>query len=68
MAVFRDGGVAGTIGGGCAEADVLRDARDLAQNATDTGYLFRTVDLTDSAEEDGMVCGGTMEILIEAMA
>jgi xanthine dehydrogenase accessory factor len=63
MAVFRDGSVAGTIGGGCAEADVLRDARDVAANG---GFLFKTVDMTDSAEEDGMVCGGTMRLLIES--
>lgn len=64
MAVFRDGSVAGSIGGGCAEADVLRDARDIAANG---GFLFKTVDMTDSAEEDGMVCGGTMSLLIESL-
>jgi len=64
MAVFRDGSVSGSIGGGCAEADVLRYARDVA---ADGGYLFKTVDMTDSAEEDGMVCGGTMSLLIESV-
>jgi len=64
MAVFRDGRIVGSIGGGCAEADVLRDARDVAANK---GYLFKTVDMTDSAEDDGMVCGGSMNLLIESV-
>ena len=62
MAVFRDGSIVGSIGGGCAEADVLRDARDVAANG---GYIFKTVDMTGSAEEDGMACGGAMNLLIE---
>ncbi|MDR1510615.1 MAG: XdhC family protein [Synergistaceae bacterium] len=64
MAVLPDGRLVGTIGGGCAEADVIRDAIDIARKG---GYLFKTVDMTDSAEEDGMVCGGSMEVLIESI-
>ncbi|MDR1621440.1 MAG: hypothetical protein LBS00_03590 [Synergistaceae bacterium] len=30
-------------------------------------YLFKTVDMTDSAEDDGMMCGGTMNVFIEAV-
>jgi xanthine dehydrogenase accessory factor len=64
MAVFSDGSAVGSIGGGCAESDIMRDARDIGR---DGGHRFKTVDLTDSAEEDGMVCGGTMKVLIEAL-
>ncbi|MDR2077073.1 MAG: XdhC family protein [Desulfovibrio sp.] len=64
MAVYPDGRTVGSIGGGCAEADILRDARGILLNG---GYRLKTVDLTDSAEEDGMVCGGVMEVLIEAV-
>ena len=64
MAVCPDGRIVGSIGGGCAEADVLLDARAVILNG---GYRVKTVDLTDSAEEDGMVCGGVMEILIESL-
>jgi xanthine dehydrogenase accessory factor len=63
MAVFRDGRTAGSIGGGCAEADVIRDAIDVIDTG---GFRLKTIDMTDSAEEDGMVCGGRMEVLIEA--
>jgi xanthine dehydrogenase accessory factor len=64
MMVFGDGRTVGTIGGGCAEADVMRDARMLIP---DGGCLLKTVDMTDSAEEDGMVCGGVMKVLIEVV-
>ncbi|MDR1573131.1 MAG: XdhC family protein [Clostridiales Family XIII bacterium] len=64
MAVRYDGTFVGTIGGGCAEAGILQDARSVIRNG---GYSVKTLDLTDTAEEDGMVCGGTMTILIEAL-
>jgi xanthine dehydrogenase accessory factor len=62
MAVRYDGSSVGSIGGGCAEADVIRDARDILLKG---GYRVKTVDMTD--EEDGMACGGRMKVLIEAM-
>ncbi|MDR1874575.1 MAG: XdhC family protein [Synergistaceae bacterium] len=64
MAVFYDGRTVGSIGGGCAEADVARDAR---QVILEGGYRLKTVDMEDSAEEDGMACGGKMEVLIETL-
>jgi xanthine dehydrogenase accessory factor len=64
MAVSYDGSFVGTIGGGCAEAGVIANARNVIRNG---GYSFKTLDLTDSAEEDGMVCGGEMTILIESL-
>ncbi|MDR1966739.1 MAG: XdhC family protein [Synergistaceae bacterium] len=62
MVARSSGEVIGSIGGGCAEADVLRDMRDVILNG---GFLFKTVDMTDSADENGMVCGGKMAVLIE---
>jgi xanthine dehydrogenase accessory factor len=64
MAVSYEGSFVGTIGGGCTEAGVLQDARTVIRRG---GYSLKTVDLTDSAEEDGMVCGGTMTVLIESL-
>ncbi|MDR1651119.1 MAG: XdhC family protein [Synergistaceae bacterium] len=64
MIVTIDGAV-GTIGGGCAEAGVLRDARDIIREG---GYMFKTIDISGSADEDGMVCGGKMTVLIEAVS
>lgn len=62
MVVKIDGSLIGSIGGGCAEADVLRDAQDVIRNG---GCVFKTVDMTDSADENGMVCGGKMNVFAE---
>lgn len=63
MAVDRALRTAGTIGGGCSESAVLMDAVRLIG----TGER-RIVDVdmsSDVAEEEGMVCGGRMTVLIE---
>ena len=65
MAVTLSGKVIGSIGGGCTEAGVIRLARDIIDQ---NGYHLHTIDLADSAEENGMVCGGRMQVLIEALS
>jgi xanthine dehydrogenase accessory factor len=63
MLVLEDGRTIGSIGGGCAEGDVLREARRLLRVG---GHAVQTIDLTGSAEDEGMVCGGEMTVLAEA--
>ncbi|NLP37534.1 MAG: xanthine dehydrogenase [Firmicutes bacterium] len=64
MIVWPDGRIVGSIGGGCSESDVIREARMLMD---DGGCKLVTVDLTGEIAEDmGMVCGGTMQVLIES--
>ncbi len=63
MLVFADGRIVGTIGGGCLEAEMGWRAREAIQ-----GRLPKLVsyDLTpDQAGEDGLVCGGRMQVFIE---
>lgn len=63
MLVDRAGRTAGTIGGGCAEGSALLTARRLL--GTGRAQVI-SIDLTDeTAEQDGMVCGGTMKVLVE---
>jgi xanthine dehydrogenase accessory factor len=62
MATSYEGRTAGTIGGGCAESDVMQDARTVIREG---GWMMKTIDMTDSAEDDGMVCGGSMTVIIE---
>ena len=62
MSMTYEGTIIGTIGGGCAESEVMHDARTLIREG---GWRAVTVDMTDSAEEDGMVCGGQMTVLLE---
>jgi xanthine dehydrogenase accessory factor len=62
MSMSYEGAIIGTIGGGCAESGVMQDARTVIREG---GWRTVTVDMTDTAEEDGMVCGGHMTVLIE---
>lgn len=63
MAVSPQGDVTGSIGGGCSEGAVIRDAIDIIGTGA---YKIMSIDMTgDVAESEGMVCGGVMEVLIE---
>lgn len=63
MAVSPLGRVTGSIGGGCSESEVIREAIKLIGTGT---YKTYEIDLTgDVAESEGMVCGGIMRVLIE---
>ena len=62
MAVDKAGRTVGTIGGGCGEGAVLKDAYRIIGSGTQCTV---TVDMSnDIAEEEGMVCGGEMKVLI----
>ena len=63
MLVHADGRIVGTIGGGCLEAEMTRRAR---QAIEDRRVQVASYDLTpEEAGEDGLVCGGRMQVLIE---
>jgi xanthine dehydrogenase accessory factor len=63
MLVRDDGSIAGTIGGGCVEAEVWQAARDVIASEKPHSLTF---DLNQDPKYDtGLVCGGTLEIFIE---
>lgn len=63
MIVYPNGAINGSIGGGCSEAAVIQNAIDIIGTGS---YQIETIDLTgEAAEEEGMVCGGKMKVLIE---
>ncbi len=63
MVVNRYGKVFGSIGGGCAEKEVINQAIQIIGTGE---YAVVQLDLTgDIAEDEGMVCGGIMNILLE---
>jgi xanthine dehydrogenase accessory factor len=63
MLVFADGSQAGTLGGGCTEAEVRRQA--LMLFGTDQPKLF-TFTLDDNyGWDDGLICGGRMTFLAQ---
>lgn len=64
MLVWPYGKTVGSIGGGCAEGEVINIAWDVIRRG---GFMVHDIDMTGQiAEEEGMVCGGIMRVLIEA--
>lgn len=63
MLIYADGRTVGSIGGGCSEGEVILQGRERIRAGS--GYRLHRVDLTgEAAEDEGMVCGGTMDVLI----
>ena len=63
MLFFENGQVAGTVGGGCIEAEVWAEAREALRSGVPKLHHFELT--ADEASEEGMVCGGTMDIFID---
>lgn len=63
MVIFDDGSFLGTVGGGCVEADIYAEAKEVMR--TGRAGLFNFNLAGDIEDDDGMVCGGNMDILIE---
>jgi xanthine dehydrogenase accessory factor len=63
MLFFEGGQTAGTVGGGCVEAEVWAEARETMHTGLPALYKFSLT--ADEAGEEGMVCGGTMEIFLD---
>lgn len=65
MLVLTDGSCIGTIGGGCVEAELVSRARFILREGRKDSCLCH-VDMTgDDAEDQGMVCGGIIDVLME---
>ncbi len=65
MLVRGDGTIAGTIGGGCAEAEIIRQAQVMLLNLHPAACLHHVSLTDDGAADSGMVCGGTLDVLME---
>lgn len=65
MLVFADGTLNGTIGGGCVESEMARRARQAIESGRPA---LTSYDLTpEQAGDEGLVCGGRMELFIEPL-
>src|SRR5882672_12290721 len=65
MLFFQSGEVAGTVGGGCIEAEVWAEAREAMSSGKPALHHFSLT--AAEASEEGMVCGGTMEIFVDVI-
>ena len=63
MLVREDGSIAGTVGGGCVEAEVWAAAKEVIRGESPRKMTFN---LNHEANYDnGLICGGTLEIFVE---
>lgn len=65
MIVRSDGGIEGTVGGGCGEAEVWGEAMEVLR--TGTPRLVEVDLLHDEDAEGGRACGGYMYVFIEPL-
>jgi xanthine dehydrogenase accessory factor len=65
MLFFQNGEAAGTVGGGCIEAEVWAEAREALRSGRSELHHFSLT--AEEASEEGMVCGGTMDIFIDVI-
>jgi xanthine dehydrogenase accessory factor len=63
MLVYPDGRIVGTIGGGCVEAEMTWRARQAIESRKPQMASYELT--ADQAGEDGLVCGGRMQVFIE---
>ena len=65
MLILEDGTTIDTIGGGCIESEIIQKAL-LMMRTGKPDFQICTVDMTaDQAEDEGMVCGGIVEVMLE---
>jgi len=65
MLVREDGSIAGTIGGGCVEADVWAAAKDVMKAEQPRKMTFNLNH--EAAYDAGLICGGTLEVFVEPL-
>ncbi|MSQ95006.1 MAG: XdhC/CoxI family protein [Gemmataceae bacterium] len=69
MLVFADGRQVGTLGGGCVEAEVKRQALTTLSSCGESKSEVLTFCLDDNyGWDDGLICGGRMTILADPIS
>ena len=65
LLVREDGSMAGTIGGGCVEAEVWNAAREVIETEQPKHLTFSLGQ--DAAYDNGLICGGQLNVFVEAI-
>ncbi len=63
MLVYDDGSFIGSVGGGCTEAEVWQAAKRVIEGSQPAYLKYELTE--EDAENEGLVCGGTVEIFVE---
>ena len=66
MLVLSDGNIMGTLGGGCAEAEVWQAAMRVMETKVPERLHLELID--DGTGLTTMICGGTIDVFIEPIA
>jgi len=66
MLIYPDGSQAGTLGGGCVEAEVKRRSLALLEEERAEVSCFQLD--SDYGWDDGLICGGRMQVLIQPLS
>ncbi len=67
MLLLEDGRCIGTIGGGCMESEIVRKARIMLASPEIKAQICQADLMDEDAAEDGMVCGGMVDVLLEVL-
>lgn len=65
MLVLGDGRIIGTIGGGCMESEVQHQCLRLLREENEKSRIVCADMTVSQAEDEGMVCGGTIDVFLE---
>ncbi len=68
MLVLANGQTLGTLGGGCVEAEVRRRVMELLLDPAAVPRAFRFTLDQDYGWDDGLVCGGVMDIAVQPIS
>ncbi len=63
LLIRDDGSIAGTVGGGCVEAEVWAAAREVIDTEKPRRMSFNLAG--DALYDNGLICGGQLEVFIE---
>ena len=65
MLVLGDGRIIGTIGGGCMESEVQHQCLRLLREENEKSRIVCADMTVSQAEDEGLVCGGTIDVFLE---
>ena len=65
LLIREDGSMAGTIGGGCVEAEVWNAAREVIETEKPKHLTFNLGQ--DAAYDNGLICGGQLDVFVEVV-
>ena len=67
MLIMEDGTTIDTIGGGCVESEIIQKALLMMRTGKPDFQICRVDMTSEAAEDEGMVCGGVVEVMLEGL-